>query len=422
MSTAARFRSRIFRASEGPLVEPITPQSEHEVVEAVQAAIAEGRPLEIVGHGTKCGLGLPDRPARLLSTGGLSGVSMYEADELVLTAGAGTSLREIRNLLDQQGQELAFEPYDAHALYGGEAGGGTIGGVIAVNASGPRRIKAGAARDHLLGFRGVSGRAEVFKSGGRVMKNVTGYDLSKLITGSHGTLAVLTEVTVKVLPKAETEQTLIVRGLDEIDALSALRQASGSPHEVSSLAYVPEVASVTEIGGAAALLRIEGPENSVRKRRDDLMELISPLGAGFDTLDDLQSRALWAKLRDAVPVARDPNSIIWRVSVAPTDGPTILAAVRSAGIEPLSYFYDWAGGLIWVSLPDSLADSGAQTLRTAVNATGGHATLVRAPDQVRATVPVFHPQPDALAALTKRVKEAFDPVGVLNPRRMHPDY
>lgn len=403
-------------------METITPQSEDEVLAAVQAAVADDQPLEVAGHGSKHGLGRPDRPERRLSTVGLSGVSMYEADELVLTAGAGTPLREIRNLLDQQGQELAFEPYDAQALYGGENSAGTIGGAIAVNASGPRRIKAGAARDHLLGFRGVSGRGEIFKSGGRVMKNVTGYDLSKLITGSHGTLAVLTEVTVKVLPRAETEQTLIVRGLDEAEALSVLRTSSGSPHEVSSLAYIPAVAAVAEVGGAAALLRIEGPEVSVAKRRDDLIQMFAPRGAGFDLLEEAPSRAVWSMLRDAEPVARHSDAVIWRISVAPTDGPTIIAALRAAEIKPLSYFYDWAGGLIWLGIANVSKGAGAEPLRRAVNAAGGHATIMRAPDDLRAAVPVFHPQPDPLTALTRRVKEAFDPAGVLNPKRMHPDY
>ena len=193
----------------------MAPVNEADVVDIVRAALSDAAPLQIVGHGSKARLGRYAPVNRILRLDALTGVTLYEPEELVLSARAGTPLREIEALLDANGQQFAFEPMNYAALLGGASDGGSIGGVVAVNASGPRRIKSGAARDHLLGFRCVTGRGEVVKSGGRVMKNVTGFDLSKLVCGSYGTLAVLTEVTFKVLPKPETEETLLVCGLGE---------------------------------------------------------------------------------------------------------------------------------------------------------------------------------------------------------------
>ncbi|MGF1651231.1 MAG: FAD-linked oxidase, partial [Hyphomicrobiaceae bacterium] len=280
----------------------------------------------------------------------------------------------------------------------------------------------GAARDHLLGFNAVSGRAEVFKSGGRVMKNVTGYDLSKLVTGSFGTLAVLSDVTFKVLPAPETEQSLLVGGLAVEDALRLLRHASGSPHEVSCLAYLPE--ETVSVGQAAgcAVLRLEGVEVSVVARRKSLIDLFKAWpGAMFETLTGAASANLWQAVRDAAPVAAGGHAV-WRVSVAPSAGGEVVAACRAQGLDLASHYFDWAGGLVWLAVEQSIDDAGACIIRRAVDAVGGHALLMRAPAAVRTEVPVFHPQPPSLAALTRRVKEAFDPEGVLSPGRMSRDF
>ena len=273
----------------------LVPRDERDAMEIVTAAIANGAPLEIAGAGTKAGLGRPVTAQSRVSTAGLNGVSLYEPSELVLSAGAGTPLRDIANLLAQRGQELAFEPMDYSALDGAGKGSGTIGGLIAVNASGPRRIKAGAARDHLLGFRAVSGRAEAFKSGGRVMKNVTGYDLSKLVTGSHGTLAILTEVTIKVLPKAEAEETVLIFGLGDDEAIKVLTEASGLPHEVSSLAHVPAAEAASLNGGFSGQsvtgLRLEGPPVSIAKRKHDLVAHFKARCKEFGSLEGLHRMA-----------------------------------------------------------------------------------------------------------------------------------
>ncbi|MGJ0506958.1 MAG: glycolate oxidase subunit GlcE [Methylocystis sp.] len=391
-----------------------------DAAEAICAANARNQPFSIVGAGTKRRLGRHAPHPRELSTRALTGVTLYEPEELVLSARAGTPLREIEAVLDANGQQLAFEPMDHAPLFGGATRGATIGGVIAVNACGPRRIKAGAARDHLLGFHCVTGRGEIVKSGGRVMKNVTGYDLSKLVTGSFGTLAILTDVTLKVLPKAETEQTLLLLGLDEAQGLAQLRRASGTPNEVSAFAMLPAGAAPLGRGAAVAALRIEGPEISVATRRDALAAALSDSGAEFETLSPARSAAFWAAIRDAAPVCAQSGQV-WRLSLAPTDGLRAVERLRQSGAPILAHFYDWAGGLVWLCL-EPAADAHAAALRAAVDAFGGHATLMRASDETRARVEVFHPQPAPLAALTRRVKESFDPAHILERGRMRAEY
>jgi glycolate oxidase FAD binding subunit len=396
------------------LLNVTAPSDEREVADAIRAANADAEPMQIIGHGSKFGLGRFAPAPRRLTTRALTGVTLYEPRELVLSVRAGTPLREVVDLLDEQNQQLAFEPIDYAPLYGGAPQDATIGGLIAVNASGPRRIKAGAARDHMLGFRCVTGRGDIVKSGGRVMKNVTGYDLSKLVTGSFGTLAALTEITLKVLPRAETEQTVLAIGLGEEESLAILRRASATPFEVSSFAVALHGESL------ASALRLEGPEISVVKRRDDLIARLKDSGAAFEILREADSRAYWTTLRDAAPVASQEGQI-WRVSVAPTDGFTVVESLRRAQAPIRSHFYDWAGGLIWLCLAPTF-DAHAALIRNIVDSVGGHATLVRASEEIRARVDVFHPQPAALAALSRRVKESFDPAHILERGRMRAEF
>ena len=402
--------------------ERFTPRDAADVLSFVAWAAAEGEPLEIVGLGSKRGIGAPVQAARTLDLSRLSGVTLYEPEELVLSARAGTSLAEIELLLKERNQELAFEPLDYAPLLAGGRGldrkGGTIGGVLAANLSGPRRIKAGAARDHILGVHAVSGRGEAFKSGGRVVKNVTGYDLSKGLAGSWGTLAVVTDLTFKVLPAAETETTLALRGLEDHDAAAAMAAAMGSSGEVSGAAHLPEGMTDKVLGGAlgsrpATLLRAEGFGPSVEYRVGSLKQLFRSVPE-IDLIDADRSRALWADIRDCVAFADGSLKPVWRVSTAPSEGWKLALALRRE--VPASVFYDWQGGLIWIRMESGEAE--AETLRRLLKQVGGYATLVRAPASVRATLRAFEPQQPALAALSARLKAEFDPKGILNPGRM----
>src|SRR3954462_3972671 len=391
----------------------LKPRDGKDVEAAVQWALAEGKTLEVMGQGSKRGIGRAAQWDLSLDLSDLSGVTLYEPEELILSAKAGTPIAEIETLLAANNQELAFEPIDYGPVFGADPGRGTIGGVLGANLSGPRRIKAGAARDHFLGVTAVSGRGETFKSGGRVVKNVTGYDLCKVLAGSWGTLAVMTDVTVKVLPRAETEETLLVLGLDDGSAARAMSIAMGSSNDVSGAAHFPAplaAAIQAEAGTAITALRLEGVGPSVKHRRHALEALLKPLGE-ITVFAEPDSRALWKAVRDVRPFAQG-DSALWRISVAPTRGAEVAATIG----EGAEYFYDWAGGLIWLALPAE-DDGGAARVRAAVGE--GHATLIRAPAAIRAAVSVFEPQDAGLAALTRRVKESFDPKGVLGPGRMY---
>lgn len=393
----------------------LTPRDEQDLVDLVREARAAGTALEIVGRGTRRRLGRPVETTVTVDLSEMTGITLYEPSELVLSARAGTSLSEIAGTLALSAQELAFEPVDHSALYGHPLGAGTIGGLVGVGWAGSRRLKVGSARDHLLGFQGVNGFGEAFKSGGRVMKNVTGFDLSKLVTGSFGTLAILTQVTLKVLPRAETEETVAILGLDDRAGLALLREASGSPQEVSCLAHLPGGLHGPFGETSATLLRLEGPAVSVASREADLTARYRGRGA-IEILGEDASRALWASLREAAPITGGETQI-WRISVAPSEGANLIETLTANGLPIAGHFWDWAGGLVWLAV-EAGWDAHAATIRRAVAATGGHATLVRAEAAVRAVVPPFQPQPAALAALSDRVKLAFDPDRLFNPGRM----
>ena len=395
-----------------------TPTSAAEVLDTVKWAVSEETTLELLGSGTKRGIGRPVEAEHVLDLTGLTGVTLYEPEELVLSARAGTPLAEIEALLEKHGQQLAFEPMDCSALLG-TGGSGTLGGTLAANLAGPRRLKAGSARDHVLGIAAVSGRGDAFKSGGRVVKNVTGYDLSKAMAGSWGTLAAVTDVTFKVLPAAEEETTLALRGLTDEQASVVMSAAMGSSAEVSSAAHLPEgvaglLASETLGGDAATLLRVEGFGPSV-KSRIELLKTLFADAREIQLLEGENSRAVWRGIRDCAPFADGTEKPVWRISVAPTAGHDVALAIRQHA--PATVFYDWQGGLVWLRME---GDDEAMLVRQAVaKFGGGHATLLRAPADVRTSVPVFQPQPTALSALSARLRQEFDPNTILNPGRMH---
>jgi glycolate oxidase FAD binding subunit len=404
------------------MTESLQPRDAIEVEFIVRAALAEERTLEIVGRGSKRAIGRAAQWDATIDLSSLSGVTLYEPEELVLSAKAGTPLAEIERLVAASQQELAFEPMDYGPLLGAAPGSASIGGVLAANLSGPRRIKAGAARDHFLGLSAVSGRGEVFKSGGRVVKNVTGYDLCKVIAGSWGTLAVMTDVTIKTLPKAETEATVLLFGLDDAAAGKAMTAATGSYGDVSAAAHLParaaeRIAASASAQAAVTAFRLEGVAPSVVQRKEILEKLVARFGT-LGALGESASRAFWRSVRDVAPFAAAGPSggrDLWRISTAPAEGAAVgRALTREADAEIL---YDWAGGLVWAALP-AADDAHAPLVRATVASAGGHATLIRAPAAVRAAVEVFTPEPAPLAALTERIRKSFDPQGVLNPGRM----
>jgi glycolate oxidase FAD binding subunit len=391
----------------------VEPRSAAEAAEAIREAGAETRRFEITGSASKARIGRMPETTDKLVVSHLAGIVGYEPEELILTVKPGTPVSLIHDTLRQRQQMLAFEPPDFTCLLG--TGSGTIGGAFATNFSGPRRIKSGAARDFILGFSAVNGRGEIFQAGGRVVKNVTGYDLPKLLCGSWGTLAVMTEITLKVMPAPETEVSVGLAGLDHDAAVDAMCAAFRSSAEVSAAAFVP---GDLHFGGSRAsqtLLRLEGIEASVIARAAMLKALFSPFGDLF-VLEGQGSCSAWAAIRDARPLETYGDHLIWRLSVPANSSAAIVRSIREAA--DAKFFCDWGGGLIWLAVPPS-ADGHAGAIRGAFKAFGGHATLIRAPESVRQSTAVFEPQPPALAALTQRVKASFDPQRVLNPSRMY---
>jgi glycolate oxidase FAD binding subunit len=369
----------------------IRPTTEAELAQIIAHATG---PLRILGGGTRAvGRAMGD----VLSTTGLAGISLYEPGALTIVAGAGTPLAEVEAALAAENQRLPFEPM-SHAAILGTNGVSTIGGVVAANASGPRRIQVGACRDSLIGVRFVDGRGDIIKNGGRVMKNVTGYDLVKLLAGSWGTLGVLSEVAFKVLPGVDCAACVMVSGLDDRQAVAAMSAALGSPYEVSGAAHAP----VGPEGAPVTLMRIEGFEASVAYRAEKLRGVLAQFGDVTIEHDLRKAGTLWRWVRDGEMFAGGAGDV-WRISVKPSDGPLVGAALAGAKV-----LYDWGGGLIWAEVAPGF------DLRNGMAGIVGHATLVRG----LGCGPVFHPEPASLAAISCGLRAKFDPRGILNAGMM----
>ncbi|MCH8884430.1 MAG: glycolate oxidase subunit GlcE [SAR324 cluster bacterium] len=399
----------------------MNPTEPAEIQDILAQAKARKQPLEVVGGGSKRFFGRPGEGAETLSLAEMRGIVDYQPGELICVVRPGTPMAELEGVLAEYGQTLAFEP-----PHWGESA--TVGGTVACNLSGPRRFKAGAARDHLLGFQAVTGRGDIIRGGGRVVKNVTGYDLSKLMCGSFGTLAVLTELCLKVLPRGETEHTVAIRGHSAREGVAALIAAVKSPHDVSGLAYLPEDSALPapvmetvantgagEGSGAATLIRVEGPEPSVIYRSGQIARL-----AGDNAVTILEreaSREVWRAIRELEPLPLEEGEALWRFSVPPTESvPLVEELSRRTNLRPV---YDWGGGLVWARLP---AATDAAELHRAAEAAGGHARLVRTTRPLADGSERLPAQTGARELIHRNLKQAFDPEGILNPGKWYPDW
>jgi glycolate oxidase FAD binding subunit len=367
--------------------------SEDDVIEAVHQAREWQSPLEIVGAGTKQAFSCAVvTMGSVLDVSELSGIVSYQPEELIITAKPGTPVAEIEAALAEKGQRLGFDPPDWGPLLGREPGAGTIGGAISCDLAGPARIRCGAARDHLLGIRGVNGLGEAFKAGGKVVKNVTGFDVPKLVCGAFGTLCVLTEVTLRVFPKPPLSTTLMVRGLSNADGFALLRKVWSSPLEATGLAF----------SHGNALIRLEGEQQPLAEKCTMLRAL-----TGVEMIEVPEGEVAFRALANG-DVFDDAPFDVWRAFVPPASAAEVADALDS----PL-WLADWAGGLLWVgTIP------GSDTVRPVVNRFGGYCTLLRAEEETREKIAVFEPQDETRLEITRRVKAAFDPMGLFNPGRM----
>jgi glycolate oxidase FAD binding subunit len=397
------------------------PETAEELAHLVAEAVDSRTPLEVMGRGTKREVGPPVESGAVVSTESMVGVPLYEPTELVLVAQAGTPVAQIEALLAENDQELPFEPVDLGPVLGYGPGEATIGGVIGANLSGSRRILKGAARDHVLGVKAVNGRGQQIKAGGRVMKNVTGYDLGRTLAGSWGTLAIMTEISLKVLPAQREVRTVIFFGLTDQTAIEALCIAMGTPYEVSGALHIhaglAERLSDEEIAGAGesvTAIRVENFPASARYRANRLRQALLAYSPVLE-LDTERSKAFWNEIR-TLQMFQDRANPLWRVSTIPSCAPRLIGNL-SRKID-IRVAYDWSGGLIWIETPP-LTDAGAVDLRRTLAEFGGHATLIRAEDATRADIDVFQPLDRPLASLSAKLKHAFDPLGILNPGRMY---
>ena len=404
------------------MTELLRPAAEWELQSMITKLATQKRSVEVVGHGGLRGVGRPSSAEVLLTTASMRGITLYEPNELVMSARSGTPLIEIEAELAANNQMLAFEPMDLGPATGGPPNAQTIGGVFATNLSGSRRISVGAGRDHLLGLAAVNGRGEFFKSGGRVMKNVTGLDVARGLTGSWGTLAVMTEVTFKVMPMQEETLTLAFPGLPDDLAIELLTKAMATPFEPSGAAHLPK-AIVARLSHprlktgteALTLLRLENLSPSIAYRSGRLKEELKVYGVPLE-LGPEESGSIWSDVRSLSVMPHSDATSLWRISTIPTKAPEIVAAIQK--FMPSDAFYDWSGGLIWLEVP-AAADAGAADVRRAVAVRGGHAMLVRAAPEVRTSVDVFEPMKPEIERLTRGLKTAFDPGNLLNPGRMY---
>lgn len=393
---------------ETTMVQTFEPKSEEECA----SLVLDGGNFEVQGGATRS-IGRDDGNQRnKLSTKGMSGIIDYEPAEMVMIAKAGTPMFEIEKTLAEGGQRMIFEPLDYRELLGTK-GEPTIGGVIATNASGPRRFVTGAARDSLLGARFVNGKGDIIKAGGRVMKNVTGLDLIKLLAGSWGTLAPMTEVTFKVVPQVETEATLAMLGLSDEKAAQAMAAAMATSCEVTGASHLPKSAAgyfEEFTDKSVTLLRLEGFEKSVNFRIEKLQSVLSGFGEHL-VLTNEQTKSVWTAIRDVKPLSDRVEKPVWRISVAPMVGHKLIAELGADDA-----FYDWQGGLVWLRMN---GPSDADRIRSKIfDLGGGHATLVRASAEQRQSEAIFQPENAAVAAISKRIREQFDPSGKFHTGRM----
>lgn len=404
------------------MVDVYMARDEAELAEFVRSAHAGSHRLEVCGFRSKREAGRPLRPSAVVSTAKLSGITQYDPQELVISAKAGTPLHEVEAALSKRNQELAFEPADLSRIYGKDALAASVGSIAAMNVSGPRRILRGAARDHLLGIRAVNGEGVAIKSGGRTLKSAAGVDLVRGICGSWGTLAVFTELTFKVLPKAPEGRTIVFLGLADEAAVGVMSAAMGTPHEVSGTIHLqgqlverlsdPEIApSKTSV----TALRLEGVSESLAYRAEKLRRQLAPFGETYE-LDHQRSRLFWADIRSLAFLSADFERPLWRITVAPSKAPLIVRALSA--FFPVNAAYEWSGGLLWLELPPS-SDASVTEVRRVLAEFPVDSMLMRAPRQVRAAIEVFHPLPLAKMKIVQALKKAFDPAGVLNPGRMY---
>ncbi len=401
------------------MAEIYSPSSENEVVDFIKDSHSLQTPIEISGNNSKS-IGRLIQCSKSLQFKNFGGIVEYLPEELYIKVKSGTSLALIESELDKKNQELAFEPSDMGFLYSGKSNKGSVGGAVACNLSGSRRFRAGALRDHILGFCGVNGKGEIIKSGGTVVKNVTGYDVSKLITGSYGTLVALTEIVLKVQPKNEESQTLLINNINLKMALNVFSKAMHTSVEISGACFYPAKISKffklndLDTNTSITAIRLEGPKISVTERVNTLKKLFSDYKTTISVLENYQSRIFWQNTSD-LQFFNNSKNVVIKIVLPPLNTDQLINKFEN---EELKYVVDWAGNLIWVELPEN--DSVLlKHLRTEILKLSGHMTIIKAPNHVRIREDFLTTVDENIKVLSLKIKESFDPKKILNPGKMY---
>ena len=395
------------------------PSSREEIAEIIKNCYKKSIPLEINGKKSKNKIGRNFQSEKTLDLSGYSGIIEYKPEELYITVKAGTPLKEILEAIDKNNQQLAFEPIDFGFLFEGKSNGGTIGGVVACNFAGPRRFKVGSARDHVLGFQGINGKGEIIKSGGTVVKNVTGYDLCKLVSGSYGTLTVLTELSIKVLPKSESSKTLIINKPHLKKAMEYLGTALSSSTDPSGGVFYPErfennfVFNDLTHKGALTAIRIEGPTNSVDQRISRLVKELSLLENEYSVLDNFQTDLFWSKTRNLEVFSNLKNNLL-RVIVPVSETLNVIQKLKKYEIN---YFLDWGGNLIWLEL-ETISLKILREIKEITQEHSGYFTIIKLEDDLKASADIFTIDPIKYK-ISEKIKKSFDPKRIFNPGKMY---
>ena len=395
------------------------PSTREEIVEIVKNCFKKNIPLEINGLKSKNKIGRNFQSEKTLNLSNYSGIIEYKPEELYIKAKAGTPIKEIVEQLDKNNQQLAFEPNDFGYLFTGESNSGSIGGVVSCNFAGSRRFKVGSVRDHVLGFQGLNGKGETIKSGGTVVKNVTGYDLCKLLSGSFGTLSILTELSIKVLPKPETSKTLVIKNPHLKKALSYLGQSLSSSTDPSGGVFYPDyfgknfiLNDLTHEGGLTAI-RIEGPTNSVDQRIDRLTKELKLLSQEISILETEQSNIFWNRTKN-LEVFKNLKNNLLRIVVPISETLQVIQKLKS---NDVNYFIDWGGSLVWMAFNEINSKTLNET-KQIVKKHHGYYTIIKIEEDLKASADVFTIDPIKYK-ISEKIKRSFDPKRIFNPGKMY---
>ena len=399
--------------------EVLKPENENELQQIIKYCYKKDLPIEIVGAGTKNNIGRKLQCAKTLDMSNISGIVDYKPEELYITVKAGTPIKNVQDELKKNNQYLAFEPINFSEIFKKSSNEGTVGGTLSCNFSGSRRFKVGSARDHILGFKGYNGKGEKIKSGGTVVKNVTGYDLSKLVTGSFGTLLVLSEITFKVLPLQTDTKTIIVSGLALERSLGIMGSAMDSSNDPSGLVFYPDnfrnnfVFNDLTHPGSITAIRVEGTKTSTEQRINNLIQGLDLIDKNITVLDSTQSEIFWEDTRALKVFSKNQKNIL-RAVIPPSE--TVNLINRLKAFHP-NYFIDWGGSLIWLEL-DYLSNQKIDQIRKRVLDAGGYLTVIKSPTNIKSSSEIFTIDPIKFK-ISQNLKRSFDPKRIFNPGKMY---